>query len=66
MLINYHVTGEERKRLVKTIASYTGCDAQYKTINRGIVLLHKHRYYQGFHAGITLIQCVFSVKYTYE
>lgn len=29
MLINYHVTGEERKRLVKTIASYTGCDAKY-------------------------------------
>ena len=29
MLINYHVTGAERKRLVKTIASYTGCDAKY-------------------------------------
>ena len=29
MLINYHVTGEERKRLVKTIASYTECDAKY-------------------------------------
>ena len=29
MLINYHVTGADRKRLVKTIASYTGCDAKY-------------------------------------
>ena len=29
MKINYHVTGVERKRLVKTIASYTDCDAQY-------------------------------------
>ena len=29
MQINYHVTGAERKRLVKTIASYTGCDAKY-------------------------------------
>ena len=29
MLINYQVTGAERKRLVKTIASYTDCDAQY-------------------------------------
>lgn len=29
MQINYHVTGADRKRLVKTIASYTGCDAQY-------------------------------------
>ena len=29
MLINYHVTGAERKCLVKTIASYTGCDAKY-------------------------------------
>ena len=29
MLINYHFTGAERKRLVKTIASYTGCDAKY-------------------------------------
>lgn len=28
-LINYHVIGAERKRLVKTIASYTGCDAKY-------------------------------------
>ena len=29
MQINYHVTGAERKRLVKTISSYTGCDAKY-------------------------------------
>lgn len=29
MKINYHVTGAERKRLVKIVASYTGCDAQY-------------------------------------
>lgn len=29
MQINYHVTGAERKRLVKTIATYTGCDAKY-------------------------------------
>ena len=29
MLINYHVTGAERKRLVKAIASYTECDAKY-------------------------------------
>ena len=29
MLINYHVTGAERKRLVKAIASYTGSDAKY-------------------------------------
>ena len=29
MQINYHVTGAERKRLVKTIASYTGCDVKY-------------------------------------
>lgn len=29
MKINYHVTGADRKRLVKTIASYTGCDAKY-------------------------------------
>jgi hypothetical protein len=29
MQINYHVTGADRKRLVKTIVSYTGCDAKY-------------------------------------
>ena len=29
MLINYHVTGADRKRLVKAISSYTGCDAKY-------------------------------------
>lgn len=29
MQINYHVTGAERKRLVKSIASYTGSDAKY-------------------------------------
>ena len=29
MLINYHVTGADRKRLVKIIASYTGSDAKY-------------------------------------
>ena len=29
MLINYHVTGADRKRLVKTVASYTDCDAKY-------------------------------------
>lgn len=28
MQINYHVTGADRKRLVKTIASYTGCDVK--------------------------------------
>lgn len=29
MQINYHVTDAERKRLVKAVASYTGCDAKY-------------------------------------
>lgn len=29
MQINYHVTGADRKRLVKAIASYTGYDARY-------------------------------------